>query len=213
MRFPRRSGRRANGGLGLALIAALAVSAGFFLVRAGAYMRELSSQIAISDAEDRVTAAISSAIKDTLDSGGFEYDYFVTLEKDAYGRAAAILTNVTHINTFSADILSVVAERADSGELNVGIPIGNLIGLSLTVGKGPRIPVDIIMLTSSHAELRNELTQSGINQTKHQIILEVIVDIDVLVPWETLHTQARTQALVAETVIVGQVPETYLNME
>ena len=204
MRFPRRSGRRANGGLGLALIAALAVSAGFFLVRAGAYMRELSSQIAISDAEDRVTAAISSAIKDTLDSGGFEYDYFVTLEKDAY---------VTHINTFSADILSVVAERADSGELNVGIPIGNLIGLSLTVGKGPRIPVDIIMLTSSHAELRNELTQSGINQTKHQIILEVIVDIDVLVPWETLHTQVRTQALVAETVIVGQVPETYLNME
>lgn len=213
MRFPRRTRRRGAGGIGLALIAALAASCGFFLVRAGAYMRELSSDIAISDAEDRVTMAINDTIKDIMDSGGYGYDYFVSLERDASGRAAAILTNVTHINTFSTDVLSGVAERAESGSLNVGIPVGNLIGLSLTIGKGPKIPVDIIMLTSSHTEFRNELTQSGINQTRHQIILTVIVDIDVLVPWETLHTQVRTQALVAETVIVGQVPETYLNME
>ena len=67
------------------------------------------------------------------------------------------------------------------------------------------------MLTSSRADFRNDICSAGINQTRHQIILEVRVDIDVLVPWDTLSTQVVSEVLVAETVIVGSVPKLYLN--
>ena len=67
------------------------------------------------------------------------------------------------------------------------------------------------MLTSSHVDFKNELSDAGINQTKHQIKLDVVVDIDVIMPWQTISTQVVSEILIAETVILGDVPDTYLN--
>ena len=58
----------------------------------------------------------------------------------------------------------------------------------------------------------NELVAAGINQTKHQLLLEIVVDVDVLLPWEILSTRVVTEVLVSETVIIGAVPDTYVNM-
>ena len=69
------------------------------------------------------------------------------------------------------------------------------------------------MLTSSYTDYKNELISAGINQTRHQIKLEVVVDIDILVPWDTMSTQVVSEALIAETIIVGKVPETYVDTE
>lgn len=69
------------------------------------------------------------------------------------------------------------------------------------------------MLTSSRVEFNNSIVTAGINQTKHQINLEVIVDIDILIPWDTESTQVQTEVLIADTIVVGQVPKTYLNMQ
>jgi len=73
--------------------------------------------------------------------------------------------------------------------------------------------VQIIVLTSSRVEFNNSVVTAGINQTKHQINLEVIVDIDVLIPWDTVSTQVVTEVLIADTVIVGQVPDTFFDMQ
>ena len=70
-----------------------------------------------------------------------------------------------------------------------------------------------MVLTSSHVEFRNQIVTAGINQTKHQISLLVLVDIDVLVPWGTESTQICSEVLIADTVLVGKVPETYLNFD
>ena len=72
--------------------------------------------------------------------------------------------------------------------------------------------VKIIMLTSSYADFRNEIESAGINQVKHQIILEVRVQIDVMLPWEVKSTEVVSEVLIAETVLVGKVPDTYLNL-
>ncbi len=95
----------------------------------------------------------------------------------------------------------------------VRIPAGNLTGISLLMGRGPKIPVEIITLTSSSIGFQNSIVTAGINQTKHQITLQVNVDIDVLVPWGSKSTHVSTDVLIADTVIVGQVPGTYLSME
>ena len=177
------------------------------------YLRKVSGEMALSDASDMVTIQINDTVAKMMDEGLFEYDYFVSLQKDEAGRITAITSNMPRINTLSAEILSNIVENARDGGLDIGVPAGNLTGISLLLGRGPEIPVKIIMLTSSRADFRNDIVSAGINQTKHQIILEVIVDIDILMPWETLSTQVVSEILVAETVIVGAVPDTYLNLE
>ena len=177
------------------------------------YLRKVSGEMALSDASDMVTIQINDTIAKMMDEGLFEYDYFVSLQKDEAGRITAITSNMPRINTLSAEILSDIVENARDGGLDIGVPAGNLTGISLLLGRGLEIPVKIIMLTSSRVDFRNDIVSAGINQTKHQIILEVIVDIDILMPWETLSTQVVSEILVAETVIVGAVPDTYLNLE
>ena len=81
------------------------------------------------------------------------------------------------------------------------------------MGRGPNIPVQIVVLTSSRVEFNNSIVSAGINQTKHQINLEVIVDIDILVPWGTESAQVVTEVLIADTIVVGHVPDTYLNLQ
>lgn len=183
------------------------------LTPASLYLRKVAGEMALSDASDIVTIQINETIAKMMEDGRFEYDYFVTVQKDDAGRISAITANMPRINLLSSEILSDIVERAEGGTLEIGVPLGNLTGLSLLLGRGPRIPVRIIMLTSSRADFRNEIASAGINQTKHQIILEVFVDIDILMPWETVSAQVVSEILVAETVIVGAVPETYLNLE
>ena len=182
-----------------------------FLIQAGLYVRKLSGAIALSDATDLVTYAINDLIHDKMDAGEYNYDRFVTLERNGAGDIVAITSNMSEINAMSSALLQEVVDVTDKGGLDIGIPMGTLTGLSILNDRGPDVDVKVIMLTSSRADFKNELISAGINQTKHQILLEVTVDIDVVLPWQTLSTQVLIDMLVAETVIVGKVPETFIS--
>ena len=160
-----------------------------------------------------MTTQVNAAITPVLQEGDYDADWFVSFEKNDAGEVTAISSNMTHINALSALLLDRVIGLTGNRTLTVSIPAGNLTGLSLLMGRGPGIPVEIMVLTSSHVEFRNNIVTAGINQTKHQISLLVIVDIDVLVPWGTESAQICTELLIADTVVVGQVPETYLNFD
>ena len=184
-----------------------------FLATAGLFLQDLSTQIAISDASDAMTMRINQAIGEIMNEGDFGGDYFVTFEKNSAGEVTAISSNMARINALSAMILDKVVSVTESHAITVEIPMGNLTGVSLLMGKGPMVPVDIIVLTSSRVEFNNSIVTAGINQTKHQINLEVIVDIDILIPWGTESSQVVTEVLIADTIVVGQVPDTYLNVQ
>lgn len=214
IRYPRgRWTRPTKNQLGALVFCALLAGIAAFMLKSSAYLKQLAGEMALSDASDLVILAINDVVNRKMAEGEYDYNYFVSLEKDYSGGITAITTNMAEINAFATQVLSEVVSAADSGQLNVEIPLGNLLGFNLSVGRGPKIPVEIIMLTSSHADFKNELVSSGINQTKHQMILEIVVDIDILVPWETLSTQVVSRTLIAETVIVGGVPETFVNVE
>ena len=180
-------------------------------IKSIAYFRELSRQMVLSDATDLMTLCINDTISRKFAEEDYDYDYFVNLEYGADGSVTAVQTNMARINALSSELLSDIVHAADGGQLSLSIPVGNVLGSSLLLGKGPEIPVDITMLTSSHVDFRNELSDAGINQTKHQIKLDVVVDIDVIMPWQTISTQVVSEILIAETVILGDVPDTYLN--
>ncbi len=177
------------------------------------FLRDLSTKIAVSDAVDIVTKTVNDSINKVIGEGVYGFDYFVSLVKDENGNITAITSDMAHINTLSTEILNSVIESTENGTIEVKIPAGNLTGFNLLMGRGPDVTVDIVMLTSSRVDFKNDIVSSGINQAKYQLILEVTIDIDVLVPWGTKSASTVTEVIVADTVIVGKVPETYLNME
>ena len=201
--------RRSRGISILFLLVALLL----FLAAASLYLKDVSTAIAVSDASDAVTVSINNAIADIMRDGDYSADYFVTFEKSEAGEITAISSNMARINALSAKILDRIVGATDTHMLTVNIPVGNLTGVSLLMGRGPKVPVKIITMTSSRVEFNNSIVTAGINQTKHQINLEVIVDIDILVPWGTESTQVVTEVLIADTIVVGRVPDTYLSME
>lgn len=205
---PGRSGRVGFGALLLFVGGMLLL----FFAAAALFLKNISTDIAVSDASDVLMMKINSTIADVMESGGYEADYFVTMEKNDRGEVTAVSANMAHINALSAEILARVSDSAENDVLTVEIPCGNLTGVSLLMGRGPKVPVKLIMLTSSGVEFSNSIITAGINQTKHQISLDVIIDADVLVPWGKESTQVRTQVLIADTIVVGKVPDTYFNL-
>lgn len=177
------------------------------------FLRRISTEIAISDAIDAVTLDVNSAINYRMTTEDMSYDRFVTLDKNDTGLVTAIKTNMSEINALSSNMLTDIVGKGDMRILELEIPIGNLLGSSLLLSKGPEIPLEIVMLTSSRIDFRNDITSAGINQTKHRIIFEVTVEIDIILPWEISTSQVVTEVIVAETVIVGTVPETYVNLQ
>ena len=184
-----------------------------FLACALAFLKDLSTQIAVSDASDIVISQVNTSIAEIMKDEDYTGDYFVNFEKTDAGEISAISSNMARINALSAKILDTVINVTENQTITVEIPIGNLTGVSLLMGRGPKVPVQIIVLTSSKVEFSNSIITAGINQTKHQVNLEVIVDIDVLIPWDTASTQVKTEVLIADTVIVGKVPDTYMNVQ
>lgn len=173
-------------------------------------LRELSGEIALSDAKDTAIDTVNEAMLLMMSRGNYDYDYFVDLGVGTDGQVASLNANMSRINAFSAALLDYVGQL-DRKNIRVSIPIGNLTGSSLLLGRGPEIEVQMIMLTSPHVRFRSELSAAGINQTEHRLLLDVVVDIDVLVPWGSVETQVTTEVLIAQTVIVGRVPNLYVN--
>ncbi len=182
-----------------------------FLITSVRFFRALTGAMAVSNASDAITGRISRIVEEKMRALDGEERSFVRFEKDDSGNVTAIVTDTPRVNVLAAELLSAVVEAANAGDLNLGVPLGDLLGCSLLLGKGPRIPVRITLLTSSRVNYKNRLTDAGINQTRHQLLLEVRVDADVLLPWEIRSAQITDEVLISETVVVGRVPQTYMN--
>lgn len=194
--------------LALRTLGVLLLIAGLLFI-AGNFLRRVSGDMALSEANDLVTAIINEKINEKMNTNQYDYNYFIELQKDNDGNITAISANMARINTLSSDILREVIAATDSGELDVNVPLGNLMGSNLLLGRGPKVPVRVLMLTSSYSTFKSELVSAGINQTKHQLVLELRIKIHVLMPWEVRSTEVVSDVIIAETVLVGKVPQAY----
>ena len=91
----------------------------------------------------------------------------------------------------------------------LGIPVGSLILPELLSGRGPQIPVQILSIRNSDGSFESHFTEAGINQTMHKLTMEVIIDVSVLVLGSAESFTVSSHVVVAETIIVGQVPDTF----
>lgn len=169
--------------------------------------------LAESKAKNIVTLLITDTAAKTLSSGSIAYDDIVTLQKDTMGHITAMSTSSVATNALRTQLLGDIVEQVkilDSSELN--IPLGNLTGLLTLSDRGPQIPIRILNVASANATFSNTFTSAGINQTLHQIFLDITVTVKLLLPGGTLEVPVSAQINVCETVIVGDVPNAYLQL-
>ena len=191
------------------LILLLILFASFFALRSK--YRLTIRDLAETSVKNATSDLANDAIAQQIENGNIQYDRIVYFEKDLNGRITALKTNIGEVNHLKTDILNIINGKILALDAaDIGIPIGSLFLPEFFSGKGPTIPVRILAIRNSKASFTSNFCQAGINQTLHQLIMEVDVDAAVLVLGETSTFSVSSQVVVAETVIVGEVPDTFI---
>ena len=187
----------------------------FVLLVAFLLFRSKYHQVIRDLAQTQVTNATSDLINDAvakqIADGKIAYDRIVYFEKDLNGKITALKTNIGEVNKLKTDTLNVINDEILAiDESSIGIPIGSLILPEFLSGRGPQIPVEVMTIRNSDAYFASDFTHAGINQTLHQLHMTVLVDVSVLVLGSTVSFTVEADVVVAETIIVGDVPDTFL---
>ena len=202
MRFFRRL-------IGLLIVLLLVAIVTFFLFRYKYH--SVITTLAQTQVKNATSDLINDAIERQISNGTIQYDRMVYFEKDLEGKITALKTNMSEVNRLKTDLLNLINDEIlamDSDHL--GIPLGSLVMPELFAGKGPSIPVQILTIRNSEAGFFSDFTQAGINQTLQKLNMQVSVDVAVLVLGKVDDFTISSQVVVAETVIVGQVPDMFL---
>ena len=167
--------------------------------------------LAETQVKNTASDLINDAIAEQIAVGNIQYDRIVYFEKDLNGRITALKTNIGEINRLKTDVLNIINDEIlSTDESSLGVAIGSLFLPEFLSGKGPKLPVKILVIRNSEADFYSDFSAAGINQTLHKLNMEVFLDVTVLVLGSTAEFTISSHMVVAETVIVGDVPETYL---
>ena len=159
------------------------------------------------------TRAMNSSVADVVMSS-IVYDELVTIISDEFGNISMIQANSLEINNLSKDLALTCEQRiSEYGGKGVTIPIGTFTGIPLLVGRGPRIKVKMTPVGSVYCRFSSKFDTAGINQTVHKIYINISANVSVIMPLSSRSFQAEQQVLISESVIVGQVPEVYLQSD
>jgi len=168
-------------------------------------------ELAQTQVKNSTSDLTNDAIAKQIANGNIAYDRLVFFEKDLEGKITALKTNMSEVNRLKTDILNIINDEILALDaVSIGIPIGSLFLPELLSGKGPAIPVHILSIRNSDAAFVSHFEQAGINQTLHKLTMLVSIDVSVLALAETTSFTMESEVVVAETVIVGDVPQTFL---
>ena len=177
-----------------------------FRIRYNDTIRSLAQTQVVNSTSDLINDAIDTQIE----TGNIQYDRIVYFEKDLDGRITALKTNMSEVNRLKTDILNIINDEIlELDTSDIGIPIGSLILPEIMSGRGFAIPVQVLSIRNSDAAFASDFSQAGINQTLHQLTMQVSVDVAILVLGRSESFTVSSQVVVAETIIVGQVPDTF----
>ena len=192
------------------ILAVLGAAVAFLVFRSR--FRDVIQELAQTQVKNTTSDLTNDAIAKQIADGVIQYDRIVYFEKDLDGRITALKTNIGEINRLKTDILNIITDEILAlATSDIGIPLGSVFLPELFSGKGITIPIRILAIRNSDASFSSSFTQAGINQTLHQLTMEVCVDVTVLVLGQTSSFNVKSEVVIAQTIIVGEVPSTFLN--
>ena len=173
-------------------------------------IRPIMIDLASAQINNNVVRLLHKAVEEAP----LPYDQVISLERDENGRVVLLKSNMNAVSSYrSALIEKLIGSLDELQAQKVNIPIGSLSGIELLSGRGPKIPVKVLSIGIVQSEFENLFTSAGINQTRHQIMLDITVDTKIVMPGISEKSEVSTQICVAETVIVGAVPDHFTYFE
>ncbi len=205
----RKSSRRRWMGL-LCIGLGILVIAGVLLVR----VQPLIVRLSQNKAESVTLKIINDQVNQLLSEQAITYDRLVDIGYTDRGEIAYVATDIVKLNGLKARISSMIQESFDAYDFGwLSLPIGTIVGGDYFAGRGPSVRFPLELSCSAESTFSNVFDDAGINQTRHQIMLHVTGTTLSIAPWCKTAITVTTDFMIAETVIVGTVPEYYTNVE
>lgn len=175
------------------------------------HLRPRIISVSQSYAENEVASIIDEEIKRLMLEEFLSYDKITKISRDKEGRVTSVSTNSVLINNFANDLDMAIGKRMDEADtIENKVYLFGLIGSDLFAGMGPKVPIKFQPVSITNADISHIFEETGINQTLHTIILKVSVDIEILFPFAYSKITVESSMPIAQTLIVGNVPEAYM---
>ena len=165
------------------------------------------------------TAKVINHIMTTIDSSISEipntytdYSDICQINKNEAGEIISITLNTNDVKKIKSHLSKTIVKNITQTHIeDLGIPIGNLTKTYILSGRGPKIPIKILTASSPNIHIESHFEDAGINQTKHKITILTNIDIQIILPYETIYKKVSYESLLSETIIVGKVPDVYVS--
>ena len=171
-------------------------------------------QISRSRTTTLLTRVMNEAIANELKNNAIEYDDLVEFEKNANGDIKALKSKMNSVSLAKSRIALAVMDGLDKIKYSsIYIPLGSITNAVYLAGRGPKIEVKIFPMGYVNTDIKNSFTDAGINQTRHQILITVNASVAIMLPdSSTVNSDVSTTVCIAETILVGEVPQYYTNI-
>ncbi|KAF5034077.1 Sporulation protein YunB [anaerobic digester metagenome] len=180
------------------------------LVAVDAQIRPMIKSMAAYQAKAYATRVINEAISTQLTINAVSYDSLVKVTTDYNGRVTSVQTDMVRLNLLKATMTNAASQQlALLQSQTIRIPLGTLLGWQVLSGRGPKIEFKIVPAGFVQSQLNHRFDSAGINQTRHQIIMQLDANIVAILPGYTAASEISSSLILAETVIVGVSPESF----
>lgn len=206
----RRLRRKLKFKVKLCLVLLLTIIVVVFL---DAQLRPVIQSMAQYRAKNMATQIMNQAVYEVLDQKSDLFDNILTMQKNQEGNITAVEANTSAINRIQSDLSDSIVNSFMNmvGQENneIDIPLGTLLGIQLFSGRGPEIQMKIVPNGAVKTVTESKFISSGINQTLHQIVVNVEATVTAIIPGYTTSVVVPANYILAETLIVGSVPNAY----
>lgn len=169
------------------------------------------NQLCLNEAKSVATQIVHETIDEVMEKYG--YNDLVTLVKDKEGKIVSMQANIAIINKIISQISLKIQDKIDNTpNRDIYIRLGSFTGIKLLSGRGPKVPIRISSIGNINTEVMSEFTSTGINQSIHRIFTNITCKIEVLTPFNTISNEIEEKIILAENVIIGNIPENYLDI-
>lgn len=193
-------------------IVVFAVLVSFILICV--YFINVVNPLIINSSEVKVKSltikAVNSAISDVI-AESVIYNDLVSIVTDDDGKIVMINANSILINKLTKELVKATQEKLkDASNEDLKIPVGNFTGISILLGVGPNVKIHLMPIGAVRCDFESKFETSGINQTHHRIYVNIEASVNMILPIKRISVTSVSQVLITESIIVGEVPNTYL---
>ena len=185
----------------------------FVVLKTDDRLRVITTNYAKNRAKIVANTVINETISRYLENNKITYSDLVKINSTGEGKVTSVEFDTVILTKIKAGIITQIQNEINNRELQVlNVPIGTLTGNQYLNNRGPTIHIELKMSSAVYSKISSQFSSAGINQTLHKITLVIKTEIYFVMPWYRSSGEFETDFLLAETIIVGEVPDAYTNV-